>query len=104
MKRRFLLDTNLSCIIVKAELMFGARKSQRVEANLTGFELLLEPFLNRRRLTMPLRLSAPTTCSLRLSHYRETWCWQRATPASFHAWRGFVSKPGSSCPPRENHG
>ena len=68
MKRRFLLDTNLwiglangetglmakframdrsqifSCSIVKAELMFGARKSQRVEANLTGFELLLEPF------------------------------------------------------------
>jgi len=65
---RYLLDTNLwialakgepaltaklrgmdprqivSCSIVRAELMFGARKSQRVEANLSGFERLLQPF------------------------------------------------------------
>ena len=68
MKSRYLLDTNLwialakgealmltrlrqmdpaqifSCSVVRAELMFGARKSQRVEANLTNFQTMLEPF------------------------------------------------------------
>ena len=32
------------CSIVLAELMFGARKSERVEQNLRGFAALLEPF------------------------------------------------------------
>ena len=66
--RRFLLDTNIwiglargerklldrlerlspaqifSCSVVRAELLFGARKSHRVDQNLEGFEHLLEPF------------------------------------------------------------
>ena len=66
--RRFLLDTNIwialsraeagikhrvsllkpsqiaSCSIVRAELMFGARKSVRVDANLDGYCKLLQPF------------------------------------------------------------
>ena len=33
-----------SCSIVRAELMFGARKSRRVAENLEGFRRLLEPF------------------------------------------------------------
>ena len=33
-----------SCSVVRAELMFGARKSQQVDRNLEGFERLLEPF------------------------------------------------------------
>ena len=33
-----------TCSIVRAELVFGARKSQRVEANLTGILSLLESF------------------------------------------------------------
>ena len=33
-----------SCSIVRAELMFGARKSQRVDSNLDGFVRLLQPF------------------------------------------------------------
>ncbi len=68
MTRRYLLDTNVwvglargedglmtkiqglgpsrivSCSVVLAELMFGARKSQRVEANLIGVTRLLSPF------------------------------------------------------------
>ncbi len=68
MKGRYLLDTNLwialakgepglvtrlrqldpgqifSCSVVRAELMSGARKSQRVEANLTNFQTMLDPF------------------------------------------------------------
>lgn len=32
--------------IVRAELMFGARKSQRVAENLEGFRRLLEPFVS----------------------------------------------------------
>lgn len=32
------------CSVVKAELFYGARKSQRVEENLRGFEALMEPF------------------------------------------------------------
>lgn len=35
-----------SCSVVKAELFFGARKSQRVSENLEGFERLLEPFIS----------------------------------------------------------
>ena len=66
--RRFLLDTNIwialaraeegvkrrlsaltpsqitACSIVRAELMFGARKSVRVDANLDGYRKLLQPF------------------------------------------------------------
>lgn len=36
----------LACSIVRAELMFGARKSARVNANLEGFVALLAPFLS----------------------------------------------------------
>lgn len=32
------------CSVVRAELMFGARKSQRVDLNLDGFAALLQPF------------------------------------------------------------
>ena len=32
------------CSVVRAELMFGARKSQRVDSNLAGFTRLLQPF------------------------------------------------------------
>ena len=32
------------CSVVRAELLFGARKSQRVNANLDGLARLLEPF------------------------------------------------------------
>ena len=32
------------CSVVRGELEFGARKSQRVEANLSGFARLLAPF------------------------------------------------------------
>ncbi len=32
------------CGVVRAELMFGARKSQQVDKNLDGFERLLQPF------------------------------------------------------------
>ena len=66
--RRYLLDTNiwiglarnehalvdrlarlapeqiLVCSVVRAELMFGARKSERVETNFHGFRQLLQPF------------------------------------------------------------
>jgi tRNA(fMet)-specific endonuclease VapC len=35
-----------TCSIVRAELMFGARKSQRVAENLAGFRKLLEPFVS----------------------------------------------------------
>src|SRR5262249_6786062 len=35
-----------SCSIVRAELMFGARKSRRVDENLAGFRRLLEPFIS----------------------------------------------------------
>lgn len=66
--KRFLLDTNIwialargeqgakkhlsvlapsqvtCCSVVRAELMFGARKSQRVNENLEGFRQLLQPF------------------------------------------------------------
>ena len=34
----------VSCAVVRAELLYGARKSDRVEANLEGFRRLLEPF------------------------------------------------------------
>ena len=34
------------CSVVRAELMFGARKSRRVEENLKGFRRLLEPFVS----------------------------------------------------------
>lgn len=34
----------VSCAVVRAELFFGARKSQRVAENLAGFRALLEPF------------------------------------------------------------
>ena len=33
-----------TCSVVRAELLFGARKSQRVKENLLGFERLLAPF------------------------------------------------------------
>ena len=36
----------LSCAIVRAELLFGARKSQYVERNLSGFQNLLQPFVS----------------------------------------------------------
>jgi tRNA(fMet)-specific endonuclease VapC len=66
--KRFLLDTNIwiglargekplrerlsrlnptqvfCCSVVRAELLFGARKSLRVDQNLMGFESLLNPF------------------------------------------------------------
>lgn len=32
------------CSVVRAELMFGARKSRRVDQNLEGFARLLQPF------------------------------------------------------------
>ncbi len=35
-----------TCSVVKAELLFGARKSQRVAENLDGFHRLLEPFVS----------------------------------------------------------
>ncbi len=35
-----------SCSVVKAELLFGARKSRRVAENLDGFHRLLEPFVS----------------------------------------------------------
>jgi tRNA(fMet)-specific endonuclease VapC len=35
-----------SCSIVRAELMFGARKSQRVAENIDGFQRLLAPFVS----------------------------------------------------------
>jgi len=35
-----------TCSVVRAELMFGARKSQRVAENLAGFRKLLEPFVS----------------------------------------------------------
>ena len=35
-----------SCSVVRAELMFGARKSFRVSENLTGFQELLAPFVS----------------------------------------------------------
>ena len=35
-----------TCSVVRAELMFGARKSRRVEENLRGFRRLLEPFIS----------------------------------------------------------
>ncbi len=35
-----------SCAIVRAELLFGARKSQQVERNLMGFQNLLQPFVS----------------------------------------------------------
>ncbi len=34
------------CSVVRAELMFGARKSRRVAENLAGFGRLLEPFVS----------------------------------------------------------
>ncbi|MGO9257617.1 MAG: type II toxin-antitoxin system VapC family toxin [Bryobacteraceae bacterium] len=34
----------VTCSVVKAELMFGARKSRRVAGNLEDFRRLLEPF------------------------------------------------------------
>ena len=34
------------CSVVRAELLFGARKSRRVAENLTGFEKLLDPFVS----------------------------------------------------------
>jgi len=34
------------CSVVRAELMFGARKSRRVAQNLDGFRRLLEPFVS----------------------------------------------------------
>lgn len=36
----------LSCAIVRAELLFGARKSQQVERNLMGFQNMLRPFVS----------------------------------------------------------
>lgn len=36
----------VSCAVVRAELMFGARKSRRVAENLAGFQALLEPFVS----------------------------------------------------------
>ena len=35
-----------SCSVVRAELMFGARKSQRVAENIEGFVRLLAPFVS----------------------------------------------------------
>jgi tRNA(fMet)-specific endonuclease VapC len=34
----------VTCSIVKAELFYGARKSQRVDANLLAFDRMLAPF------------------------------------------------------------
>ncbi len=39
-------DQILSCAVVRAELLFGARKSQHVERNLRGFQNLLQPFVS----------------------------------------------------------
>jgi tRNA(fMet)-specific endonuclease VapC len=36
----------VSCSIVRAELLFGARKSQRVHQNVAAVDLLLGPFLS----------------------------------------------------------
>jgi tRNA(fMet)-specific endonuclease VapC len=36
----------VSCAIVRAELIFGARNSQRVAENLAGFHRLLQPFVS----------------------------------------------------------
>lgn len=36
----------VTCDVVRAELMYGARKSQRVEQNVAGFDLMLEPFVS----------------------------------------------------------
>lgn len=33
-----------TCSVVKGELFYGARKSQRVDANLTAFDQMLAPF------------------------------------------------------------
>ena len=35
-----------SCSIVRAELLFGCRKSQRVSENLAGYRSLLQPFVS----------------------------------------------------------
>lgn len=35
-----------ACSIVRAELLFGARKSQRVSHNLENFRAMLEPFIS----------------------------------------------------------
>ena len=35
-----------SCSVVRAELMFGARKSQRVAENILGFQKMLSPFVS----------------------------------------------------------
>jgi tRNA(fMet)-specific endonuclease VapC len=35
-----------TCSIVRAELMFGVRKSRRVAENIEGFRRLLEPFIS----------------------------------------------------------
>jgi len=35
-----------TCSVVRAELLFGARKSRRVADNLEGFRLLLEPYIS----------------------------------------------------------
>ena len=42
--RKFSPSQIATCAIVRAELIYGARKSQRVEANLLTAELLLAPY------------------------------------------------------------
>jgi len=42
--RQLRLSQIFCCSIIRAELLFGARKSQQVERNLEGFARLLQPF------------------------------------------------------------
>ena len=44
--RKLLPSQVATCAVVRAELMFGARKSRRVTENLDGFRRLLEPFVS----------------------------------------------------------
>jgi tRNA(fMet)-specific endonuclease VapC len=44
--RRLAPEQVAGCSVVRAELMFGARKSRRVAENLEGFRRLLDPFIS----------------------------------------------------------
>ncbi len=44
--QKFLPRDIASCAIVRAELQYGARKSQRVEENLLSAERLLQPYVS----------------------------------------------------------
>ena len=44
--KKFLPSQIATCAIVRAEMQFGARKSQRVEENLAAAERLLQPFVS----------------------------------------------------------